>query len=90
MDVIYLDFAKAFDKVDIGITLRKLQRMGIGGNLGRWLFSFLNGCTQTVVVDGSRSQPEPALSGVPRCGSVLGPQLFLVLLGDIDEQVVGR
>ena len=35
VDVIYLDFAKAFDKVDIGITLRKLQRMGIGGNLGR-------------------------------------------------------
>ena len=87
VDVIYLDFAKAFDKVDIGITLRKLQRMGIGGNLGRWLFSFLNGRTQTVVVDGSRSQPGPVLSGVPQ-GSVLGPLLFLVLLGDIDEQVV--
>ena len=86
VDVIYLDFAKAFDKVDIGITLRKLNQMGIGGNLGRWLFSFLNGRTQTVIVDGRCSRPGPVLSGVPQ-GSVLGPLLFLILLGDIDEQV---
>ena len=46
VDVVYLDFAKAFDKVDIGITLRKLKSLGIQGQLGKWLFSFLKGRTQ--------------------------------------------
>ena len=86
MDVIYLDFAKAFDKVDIGVTLRKLHQMGIRGSLGRWLVSFLTGRLQSVVVNGKVSQPQPVISGVPQ-GSVLGPLLFLILLGSIDENV---
>ena len=84
VDVIYLDFAKAFDKVDIGITLRKLHDIGVRGRLGRWLVSFLTGRLQTVTVEGRKSQPQPVISGVPQ-GSVLGPLLFLVLLGNIDE-----
>ena len=87
MDVIYVDFAKAFDKVDIGITLRKLKQLGVVGKLGRWLHNFLTGRTQTVVVNGRRSSPEPMKSGVPQ-GSVLGPLLFLVLIGDIDKEIV--
>ena len=86
MDVVYLDFAKAFDKVDLGITVRKLHQLGIRGQLGRWLLSFLTNRTQTVVVNGKKSRPQPVISGVPQ-GSVLGPILFLVLLGDIDSEV---
>ena len=86
MDVIYLDFAKAFDKVDHGITLQKLKAFGIHGNLGRWIFTFLTNRTQAVIVDGRRSMPKPVISGVPQ-GSVLGPLLFLVLIGDIDQNV---
>ena len=41
VDVIYLDFAKAFDKVDIGLTLKELRQHGIGGKLGLWLEAFL-------------------------------------------------
>ena len=41
MDVIYLDFAKAFDKLDHGITLKKLEFLGIKGLLGRWITTFL-------------------------------------------------
>ena len=37
VDVVYVDFAKAFDKVDFGITLRKLKEFGVDGKLGRWL-----------------------------------------------------
>lgn len=84
VEVVYLDFAKAFDKVDIGVTLRKLHQMGIRGSLGRWLVSFLTGRLQSVVVNGKVSQPQPVISGVPQ-GSVLGPLLFLILLGCIDE-----
>ena len=86
MDVVYLDFAEAFDKVDLGITVRKLHQLGIRGQLGRWLLSFLTNRTQTVVVNGKKSRPQPVISGVPQ-GSVLGPILFLVLLGDIDSEV---
>ena len=86
VDVVYLDFAKAFDKVDIGITLRKLKALGIQGKLGRWLMSFLTGRTQSVVVNNRRSSPQTVISGVPQ-GSVLGPLIFLVLLGDIDKEV---
>jgi len=87
VDVIYLDFAKAFDKVDIEIALRKLKRLGIGGELGKWLYSFLTGRSHAVTVEGILSNPFKVLSGVPQ-GSVLGPLLFLILIGDIDRYTV--
>ena len=52
VDVVYLDFTKAFDKVDIGITLRKMKSLGIQGEIGRWLIDFLTNRKQTVLVDG--------------------------------------
>ena len=36
VDSVYLDFAKAFDKVDHGILLHKSKSHGISGNLGKW------------------------------------------------------
>ena len=42
VDSIYLDFAKAFDKVDIGIHCHKLKKMRLTGNLGIFLHSFLS------------------------------------------------
>ena len=86
IDVIYLDFAKAFDKLDIGITLKKLKHLGINGKLGKWLTVFLSGRIQSVIVNGHASMPQPVISGVPQ-GSVLGPLLFLILIGDIDSEV---
>ena len=41
IDMIYLDFSKAFDKVDFGILLHKLKSMGITGKLGKWFCHFL-------------------------------------------------
>ena len=86
MDVIYLDFAKAFDKLDFGITLAKLSMLGINGKVGKWLHSFLTERTQTVIVNGEKSEPAPVLSDVPQ-GSVVGPMLFLILISDIDKNV---
>ena len=85
-DVVYLDFAKAFDKVDIGITLRKLKSLGIQGEIGRWLTNFLTNRKQTVLVDGRKSAPQHVTSGVPQ-GSVLGPLLFMILIGYIDQNI---
>ena len=42
VDMIYLNFSKAFDKVDHGVLLHKLRDMGIAGNLGIWFHSFLS------------------------------------------------
>ena len=53
---------------------------------GNWMYSFLRDRTQSVMVDGHASAPAPVLSGVPQ-GSVLGPIIFLILLGDIDDDV---
>ena len=63
-----------------------MEALGISGKLGRWIFSFLTKRIQTVIVNGQKSQSKQVISGVPQ-GSVLGPLLFLILLGDIDKEV---
>ena len=86
VDVIYLDFAKAFDKVHHGILLNKLKNIGITGEIHKWLESFLRGRTQKVSVEGALSEESKVTSGVPQ-GTVLGPILFLIHISDINSQV---
>ena len=86
VDVIYLDFSKAFDKLDFKITISKVEELGITGKLSRWIQSFLTGRQQSVCVSGQLSSEQAVPSGIPQ-GSVIGPLLFLILLGDIDSNV---
>ena len=37
VDIIYLDFSKAFDKVDHKILLLKLQEIGIDSKTVKWI-----------------------------------------------------
>ena len=83
-DVIYLDYAKAFDKVDHQILLKKLYIYGIRGKLLKWLESYLLDRSQTVVVNGHHSIPGTVKSGVPQ-GTVLGPVLFIIYLNDLES-----
>ena len=86
VDSIYLDFSKAFDKCDHGIIIQKLTKLGIQGNLLRWIECFLRRRKQCVVIDGHKSETVWVISGVPQ-GSVLGPLLFLVLIYDITNGI---
>lgn len=86
-DVIYLDFAKAFDSVDHNIA--KLNACGISGNLLSWLTNYLSGRFQRVVFEGTSSQCAAVASGVVQ-GSLLGPLVFLIFNNDLPDASNGE
>ena len=86
IDVILLDFSKAFNVVPYHHLPIKLYMYGIAGKTHRWIKDFLGNRTQEVVVNGSKSERGMVKSSVP-LGTALGPLLFLIYINDIESQI---
>ena len=86
VDVIYLDFSKTFDSVDLAILLQRLQAHVVSGSLLPWFKSYLSNRLQQMVIENVASEWSLMTSGVPQ-GSILGPLLYSVFINILPDTV---
>jgi len=86
MDVVYMDFSKAFDTVSHNILPGKHRKCGLDEWSERWIENWLNGRAQRVVISCAESSLRPVSNGVLQ-GSVFGTVLFTLFIDDLDEEL---
>ncbi|KAF2352770.1 Reverse transcriptase domain, partial [Trinorchestia longiramus] len=89
VDLVYLDFQKAFDKVPHERLIAKVEAHGIRGNYSRWIRNWLTGRTQRVVIHGQASDSTLVTSGVPE-RSVLRPLLFIIYINNLAVGIISK
>ena len=88
--LILLDLSAAFDTVDHGILLRRLNTtFGIRGKVLEWFSSYLLGRSQRILFDGIKSDSFDLRSGVPQ-GSCIGQLVFVVYTSKLFEIIQGH
>ena len=88
VDLVYLDYAKAFDKVPHRRLIKVLKAHGLNHKIINWIENWLKGRTQVVTINGERSETGKVTSGVPQ-GSILGPLLFIIYINTMDKKLTG-
>ena len=84
--VLLIDFKKAFDSINHNIMMKKLQGCGVSGPLLRLLENYLQGRSQYVQLNESKSKTRTISYGVPQ-GSLLGPRLFSLYVNDLPSTI---
>ena len=88
-DILIMDFAKVFDKVNHSLLIHKLRYYGTDGKATRWIQNWLEDRQQTVVLDGVSSEVIIVDSGLPQ-GSVLVQGLFLFYINDLQSRLTSK
>ena len=82
---LFYDLSRAFDTINHNLLAQKLFNIGVRGVAHEWAVSYLRDRTQTVVLDGNKSDTLKNGLGVPQ-GSILGPIFFIIFVNDITEK----
>ena len=86
VDIIYTDFAKAFDSVPHKRIISKVNTLGIKGDILQWIQSLLIKRKQRVVVEGKPFSWENVIGGIPQ-GTFFGPLIFVIYINDLTNDL---